>query len=141
MQWQSDLIGYNAASSYGSPSYYAQAMFASHIGTEILTSDLEGAGDRFFYSVTRDAAKGIIYLKLVNAASTPQALKVSLDGAKSIKPAAKSILLHGATTAATNSITDPKRVVPVESTVQGVGKEFTRTLPGYSVEVLELSAQ
>ena len=28
MQWQSDLIGYNAASSYGSPSYYAQVMFA-----------------------------------------------------------------------------------------------------------------
>jgi alpha-N-arabinofuranosidase len=56
MQWQSDLIGYNAASSYGSPSYYAQAMFASHIGTEILSSDLQGAGDRLFYSVTRDGA-------------------------------------------------------------------------------------
>jgi alpha-N-arabinofuranosidase len=141
MQWQSDLIGYNAASSYGSPSYYAQAMFASHIGTEILTSDLQGAGDRFFYSVTRDAAKGIIYLKLVNASSSPQSLKISLDGAKSVKPTAKSILLHGATTAETNSIADPKRVVPVESTINGVAREFTRTVPGYSVEVLELSVQ
>jgi alpha-N-arabinofuranosidase len=141
MQWQSDLIGYDASSSYGSPSYYAQAMFASHVGTEILGSDLQGAGDRFFYSVTRDAAKGIIYLKLVNASSAPQSLKISLDGAKSVKPAAKSILLHAATTAETNSITDPKRVVPVESTVQGVGKDFARTLPGYSVEVLELSVQ
>jgi alpha-N-arabinofuranosidase len=141
MQWQSDLIGYDVASSYGSPSYYAQAMFASHVGTDILASDLRGAGDRFFYSVTRDAAKGVIYLKLVNASSAPQALKISLDGAKSVKPTAKSILLHGATTAETNSITDPKRVVPVESTVNGIGKDFARTLPGYSVEVLELSAQ
>jgi len=141
MQWQSDLIGYNAASSYGSPSYYAQAMFASHIGTEILSSDLQGAGDRLFYSVTRDAAKGVIYLKLVNASSAAQPMKIALAGAKSIKPTGKSILLHGATTAETNSISDPKRVVPVESTVTGVAKEFTRTLPGYSVEVLEISAQ
>jgi alpha-L-arabinofuranosidase len=141
MQWQSDLIGYNAASSYGSPSYYAQAMFASHIGTEILASDLQGAGDRLFYSVTRDAVKGVIYLKLVNASSTAQLMKIVLDGAKSIKPTAKSIRLHGATTAATNSITDPKRVVPVESTATGIAKEFTRTLPGYSVEVLEISAR
>jgi alpha-N-arabinofuranosidase len=141
MQWQSDLIGYNAASSYGSPSYYAQAMFASHVGAEILASDLQGAGDRLFYSVTRDAAKGVIYLKLVNASSAAQPMKIALTGVKSIKPTAKSILLHGATTAATNSISDPKRVVPVESTVTGMAKEFTRTLPGYSVEVLEISAQ
>ncbi|MGD0797233.1 MAG: alpha-L-arabinofuranosidase C-terminal domain-containing protein [Acidobacteriaceae bacterium] len=141
MQWQSDLIGYNAASSYGSPSYYAQAMFASHVGTEILASELKGAGDRLFYSVTRDAAKGTIYLKLVNASSAAQPMKIALEGAKAIQPTAKSILLHGATTAATNSISDPKRVVPVESTVTGVAKEFTRTLPGYSVEVLELAVQ
>ena len=28
MQWESDLIGYDALTSYGSPSYYAQVMFA-----------------------------------------------------------------------------------------------------------------
>ena len=27
MQWPSDLIGYDALTSYGSPSYYAQKMF------------------------------------------------------------------------------------------------------------------
>jgi hypothetical protein len=31
-------------------------------------------------------------------------------------------------------------VVPVESTVKA-GKEFTRAVPGYSVEVLELGVQ
>ena len=141
MQWQSDLIGYDANSSYGSPSYYAQAMFASHVGTEILGSDLQGAGDRLFCSVTRDSAKGVVYLKLVNASSAKQNLKISLDGAKDVKGTAKLISLSAGTTGATNSISDPKRVVPVETTVKGVGKEFTRTVPGYSVEVLELSAQ
>ena len=141
MQWQSDLIGYDANSAYGSPSYYAQAMFASHVGTEILGADLEGAADRMFTSVTRDPAKGIVYLKLVNGSSAKQDVKISLDGAKDVKGSAKLISLSAGTTAATNSITDPKRVVPVESTVKGVGKEFTRTVPGYSVEVLEISAQ
>jgi hypothetical protein len=33
------------------------------------------------------------------------------------------------------------RVVPVESMVKGVSKEFTRTVPGYSIDVLELAVQ
>ena len=140
MQWQSDLVGYDANSSYGSPSYYAQAMFASHIGTEVLGSDLQGAGDRLFYSVTRDAAKGIVYVKLVNASSAAQAVKISLAGARDVKGTAKMISLSATTTAASNSISDPKRVVPVESTVKA-GKDFTRSVPGYSVEVLEIAAQ
>jgi alpha-N-arabinofuranosidase len=141
MQWQSDLIGYDANSSYGSPSYYAQVMFANHVGTETVASDLEGAGDRLFYTVTRDAAKGIVYLKIVNASSKAQELKITLDGAKDVKPTAKLVRLTAATTAATNSITDPKHVVPVESVVKGVSKEFTRTVPGYSIDVLELGVQ
>jgi alpha-N-arabinofuranosidase len=141
MQWQSDLIGYDAFLSYGSPSYYAQAMFANHVGTEILGAQLSGAGDRFFYSVTRDAVKGVVYLKLVNASSVAQPLKISLAGVKEVKGSAKLVRLSAATTEETNSITDPKRVVPVESTVTGVGKEFTRTVPGYTIEVLEIGAQ
>jgi len=140
MQWQSDLIGYDANSAYGSPSYYAQVLFAGHVGTEIVASDLQGVGDRFFYTVTRDAAKGVVYLKLVNASSEPQALKITLDGAKSVKAPAKLITLRAGSTAATNTITDPKRVVPVESSAT-VAKTFTQTVPGYSIQVLELGAQ
>jgi alpha-N-arabinofuranosidase len=141
MQWQSNLIGYDALRSYGSPSYYAQAMFAGHIGTEIVAAELQGAGDRLFYSVTKDAAKGIVYLKLVNASSSAQELKITLDGVKAVKGTAKLVRLSAGSTAATNTITDPKRVVPVESTVTGVAKTFTRRVPGYTIEVLEIGVQ
>ncbi len=97
-------------------------------------------GDRFFYTVTRDAAKGVVYLKLVNASSEPQELKITLDGAKDVKASAKLITLSAATTAATNTITDPKRVVPVESSIK-VAQTITRTVPGYSIQVLELGVQ
>ncbi len=52
MQWSTDLIGYDALNSYGSPAYYAQAMFASCLGDHTMESAVSGAGDRFFYSVT-----------------------------------------------------------------------------------------
>jgi alpha-N-arabinofuranosidase len=140
MQWASDLIGYNALSSYGSPSYYAQAMFANHIGNEVVSSILAGAGDRVFSSVTRDAAKGMVYVKLVNAASTPIEVNLTLNGAKAVKPTAKLVRLTGGSTSATNSIDDPKRVVPVESAVKAA-KEFTDKIPAYSIDVLEIGVQ
>ena len=82
MQWESDLIGYDAMSSYGSPSYYAQTMFGGYLGTEVPTSSLEGASDRFFYSVTNDPAKGKVFLKLVNASSVAQANSNRSDGCR-----------------------------------------------------------
>jgi alpha-L-arabinofuranosidase len=35
-QWQTNLIGYNSLTSYGSPPYYAQKMFANNRGDQIL---------------------------------------------------------------------------------------------------------
>ncbi|MDP9040128.1 MAG: alpha-L-arabinofuranosidase A [Acidobacteriota bacterium] len=143
MQWQANLIGYNAFSSYGSPSYYAQVMFANHIGTEILAGDLQtpAAGpDRLFFSATRNPASGTIFLKLVNASSTPQPIHITLEGVHQVQPTARVVTLTAASTAATNSIPDPRRVVPVESTAKGIAQDFTPTIPGYTIEVLELVA-
>ncbi len=69
MQWETDLIGYNAMKSYGSPAYYAQVLFASYLGDHTLGSKLEGAGPKLFYSITGNAAKKKLYLKLVNAST------------------------------------------------------------------------
>jgi alpha-L-arabinofuranosidase len=38
MQWPTDLIGFNAMSSYGSPAYWAQQMFSTHHGDIVLPS-------------------------------------------------------------------------------------------------------
>jgi alpha-L-arabinofuranosidase len=48
MQWESDLIGYDAMSSYGSPSYYAQVMFSNHVGDQVINAKLDGASLSFF---------------------------------------------------------------------------------------------
>lgn len=141
MQWESDLIGYDAMKSYGAPSYYAQAMFAEYLGTEVPVSSLAGAGERFFYSVTRDLSKNALYLKLVNASSTPQSLTISLAGAGTIAKTATLISLTGKDLAATNTISSPTRIAPVKTSINNVSPEFTHTVPPYSIQVLELSTK
>jgi len=139
MQWESDLIGYNAANAYGSPSYYAQSLFGEYIGTSVPSSSITNGNDRLFYSVTNDPAKGTTYLKLVNASSTPQPLEAAITGAT---PSANAAVytLSGHTTAETNSITDPKRIVPVKSTVK-TGATFTHTIPPYAIQVIVIDTK
>jgi alpha-N-arabinofuranosidase len=145
MQWETDLIGYDAMRSYGSPSYWAQVMFAKYLGDETLgakfeDSALDTANPRFFYSVTRDAAKKRLYLKLVNASSTPQPVEIDFPGAKL---AAKGTLisLSAQSTQATNSIDQPNQIVPVETALNGVSGHLRHTVPGYAIQVIELNEQ
>jgi alpha-N-arabinofuranosidase len=140
MQWETDLIGYDAEKSYGSPAYYAQAMFASHLGDRTLASQVVGAGAKFFYSITANTAKKKLYLKLVNAESTPQAVDIDFAGAK-LAASAKLISLSAKDTQATNSIDQPKAVAPVESAVTIQGAKLSHTMPGYSIQLIELSEQ
>ncbi len=137
MQWAPDLIGYDALHSYGSPSYYAQVMFSNHIGTEVLGSSVEGTWPRFFYSITGNAAKKRLYLKLVNASSKPQPLDVKFDGA-TLTGQGELITLSAKSTQATNSLSEPRNIVPVETTLHGVGNTWRHEMPAYSIQVVQV---
>ncbi|SNT35057.1 alpha-N-arabinofuranosidase [Granulicella rosea] len=141
MQWESNLIGYDAMTSYGAPSFYAQTMFGQYLGTEVPTSTSTGGTSRFFYSVTRDAASGKVFLKLVNASSARQTVDVKLDGAGSVGKTAELVSLVGSNLAETNTLTDPTRILPVKTSEKIAGASFTHTMPGYSIQVLELSTK
>jgi alpha-N-arabinofuranosidase len=140
MQWESDLIGYDTLTSYGSPSYYAQVMFSNHVGDQILDAKLDGAPLRFFYSVTRDSRDGKLYLKMVNATSSPRTVTIRLNGVSQVSKNGKLITMSAKTTGSTNTISDPKKIVPKESTIKNAATEFPHTLPPYSIQVMELEA-
>ncbi len=145
IQWQSDLIGYDVLNSYGSPSYWAQVMFAKYLGDKIVpveatdlpkqTLDRNDEANAVFYTATTDAATGKTYLKLVNAVGNAQKLNIKLAGAKKVKSKAKKIELKSARPEDTNSTDNPRNIVPKEST-QKVGKQFAMTLAPYSITVL-----
>jgi alpha-N-arabinofuranosidase len=141
MQWSSDLIGYDAASAYGSPSYYAQVMFGQHMGTSVPTSSMTGAGDRVFYSVTNDPSKGTVIVKLVNGTSVAAPVALKIDGVGTVEKSAAVWTLAGKSTAETNTLVEPKRLVPVMSTIKDAGASFSHTVPAYSVQVIELKVK
>ena len=64
-QWRPDLIGYDALRVYGSPSYHAITLFATHVGDEILKATGCRHG-RAFGQCTRDGRSRTLYVKLVN---------------------------------------------------------------------------
>ncbi|MGD0890920.1 MAG: alpha-L-arabinofuranosidase C-terminal domain-containing protein [Terracidiphilus sp.] len=136
MQWATDLIGYDALKSYGSPSYWAQVLFGSYLGTEVVPATLANCGPRTFTSVTRDEKQHKLFVKVVNASSDAETIGVSLDGIGHVAPEAKLITLSGKTPNATNSINDPDAVVPVTSTVTLAGTKFEQRFAPYSINVL-----
>ena len=160
MQWASDLIGYDALTSYGSPSYYAQKMFSLEKGDEVLATTAanlpkyawvqpsRGGGKprtndvkSVFYSATRDSNSGKIFVKLVNRADTAQPVSVEIAGVKSIAAKGTATVLQAPNRKETNSLKDPKHVVPETQKVKGLGSSFTWTLPPCSITVLELKSK
>ncbi len=136
MQWSSDLIGYDALGSYGSPSYWAQVMFASHLGDHTVRSAATGTGDRFFWSATTSAGDKLLYLKLVNASDTALPLTLDLKGVRA--GAAQVQTLQAESNWATNTILDPEHITPHASTMHVQPGAAQHTLPARTIEVLAL---
>jgi alpha-N-arabinofuranosidase len=116
-------------------------MFAEYLGTEVPTSSVSGAGERFFYSVTRDTNNDAVYLKLVNASSAAQQLEINLAGATNVGKTGTLVSLSGNNPAETNTISAPTRIAPVETPLINVGAKFNHTIPAYSIQVIQLRAK
>jgi alpha-N-arabinofuranosidase len=173
MQWPTDLIGFDALGSYGSPAYYAQQMFSVHHGDVVLPVTAQGvpthewqppaAGGRrgapgtptpppqpppppqqvpmLFFDATRDSQTGTIYLKVVNRAGAPQPVRVEITGLGAIETKGQAITLSASSPDDTNSIAEPAKIVPITTNVEGLGANFTRTFPPYSITVLEIKGK
>lgn len=158
-QWESNLIGYDALTSFGSPSYYVQKMFNSYIGDKVVpvsginiptqtrpATKQDSAANNMpkpipamFYVATRDTKTGKLFLKVVNATGKPQQVDIDLNGAGKVSPEGTLVVIKGDKPEDTNTISDPVKIVPVTSKVNGISKKFTRTFDAYSVSVLQIN--
>ena len=87
------------------------------------------------------AADKVVHLKMVNATNVAQPLEIELKGMGPGAHTGKMTSLHGATFQATNSITAPDVIKPVEGTVSFTGAVMKHTVPAYSVEVVDVKVQ
>lgn len=160
-QWDSDLIGYDALNSYGSPSYYVQKVFNHYLGNKIVPATFENVPVQnmpltkkdsangikiktvptLFYSATMDDKTGTIYLKMVNTIGKKQTIKINLDGIAKISPEATVVTVKSDKPTDTNTIDDPKKILPVTSTIKGVRKNFKQSFPAYSVSIMQIQTR
>jgi alpha-N-arabinofuranosidase len=94
-----------------------------------------------FHSATRDSKSGTVYLKIANRAAAPRSVSVEFTGLKAADPKGQAIALSAASSDDTNSIKAPTKIVPVASSVEGLGTAFNRTFPPYSVTVLLMKSR
>jgi alpha-N-arabinofuranosidase len=136
-QWRPNLIGYDALHVYGSPSYHAIKLFATHLGDEILKASATDTD--VLVSVTRDSRSRTVYVKLVNPGRTAAPVQLDITGA-AVRPTATALTLAG-DPQDTNSIETPERVVPVRSQLTDVKRGFSYTVPATGIVVLALQTR
>jgi len=119
-------------------------------GKKIHSVDLGQAhGPRFYALGGKDEKTGQIIIKVVNGSATPTATTFKVSGAAGIGAKARVFTLAGEKPTGKmpvppptdeNTLEEPTKVVPVESSFDGAGPEFRYTVKPYSLTILRLKA-
>ncbi len=92
------------------------------------------------YSVTRNRRTDQIFVKLVNPTPAQASVTIDLKGVAALAPTATAITL-AADPNATNSIDEPRKVVPTTSKVSGIRPSFPYAVPAHGIVVLKLDSR
>ncbi|WP_329116816.1 alpha-L-arabinofuranosidase C-terminal domain-containing protein [Streptomyces sp. NBC_01465] len=137
--WATNLIAYDALTSYNSPSYYAQQILRTHQGTVVAPTTAR-ALPGLNTVTTRDPGTGRLYAAVVNFGSVPRTTPVEITGARRVRATGRATVLSGTSLSDTNTLTDPEKLIPRTHRITNLSTTFTYTFPPYSVTVLELDA-
>ncbi|NHD19033.1 MULTISPECIES: alpha-L-arabinofuranosidase C-terminal domain-containing protein [unclassified Actinopolyspora] len=140
-QWTPDMIWFDNDESWGSTSYEAQKLFANNVGDEVVPSELARSDEKngvkpVYQVVTRDERTGELIVKVVNARDDAARVRLNIEGADKVAPAAELTTLHGDPDAVNTKGSQPIR--PEHSTVQGVSQQFEHTFPAHSISFMRI---
>ncbi len=144
-QWTPDLIWFDNLSSYGTPNYYVQKLFANNAGTKLIPitagkEPVKGQGGIYASSVLDENTNEII-IKVVNSNEASKSISVSLSGVSKVDPNAELITLNSEDLEGVNSLDDPKGIAPTATSIQLKGKKVAVDLPAYSLSVIKVKKQ
>ena len=86
----------------------------------------------------KDQKAGQIIIKAVNPGSAPLNTTFRIEGAARLKPKARVFTLASAKPTDENTLDEPNKVVPVESTFEGAAPEFRYSLKPYSLTIFRI---
>lgn len=137
-QWRPDLIWFDNLATIGTPNYYVQKFFSNYKGSRVVPILCNGktltGQDGVYASSTIDSKAGKLYIKLVN--STDQAKMVTLAlGPLPYTKAAVKETLKSAGKDDFNSISNPKLIGPVSTSIKVAGRKINAEAEPLSVSV------
>jgi len=140
-QWTPDLIWFDNLSSYGTPNYYVQKMFATNRGSDLLKVSADGkkliGQNELYASAVKEVSTSEVIVKVVNTASSAKTIDFNIIGLK-VGKKAEQIVLTSDDLGAVNSIDNPKNIAP--ESIQVTVHKGVQLAP-YSVNVFKLKIE
>ena len=143
-QWRPNLIWFDNLQSYGTANYYAQKLFSLHHGDRQLATTIENAPEitankqGLHASATLHKKSGEVIIKVVNITDAELRANVVLHGVGQVGTPAKVILLRSDSLDDENTLQEPKKIYPQESTATFSTPNFTYDFQSLSLTVLRV---
>ncbi len=146
-QWRPDLIWFDNLNVYGSANYYVQKLFSLYPGTHQLAVKLEGSPNingkarALNVSGVWDQQAGEVILKAVNVTDEPIISVIDLKNAGKVGPKATVIVLASEKVTDENSLAEPEKIYPKETSEAIDKAQFSFSFQPYSLTVLRIPVQ
>ncbi|MBN1561141.1 alpha-L-arabinofuranosidase [candidate division KSB1 bacterium] len=143
-QWRPDLIWFDNLTSYGTANYYVQKLFSCHPGTRLLEIGVEESPKQddetkgLYASATLDEKSGHVILKVVNVTDDVVETTIDLNGVKKMGGNATAILLRADSLTDENSLEEPKKIYPQESSFELTDARFDYEFTPLSLTILRV---
>ncbi|KAE9608844.1 hypothetical protein Lal_00020107 [Lupinus albus] len=143
-RWIPDAIVFDSYQNYGTPSYWVQRYFTDSSGAILLPTTLNTNSPNSLiasaiYLKGYKHNQNYIIIKVVNFGTTPQNLKISVNGLNStVKHGSSKIVLTSSNSMDENSFLEPNKVAPRRSLLEDAANEMNVILPPYSVTSFDL---
>jgi alpha-L-arabinofuranosidase len=138
-----NLIGFDSSRVAPRASYFVQRILGANRPDDILqtqiTPAVETKSAQLFAVAGIERKSGDVLLRVVNRATTPQEVRVNLQGVAAIARSAKITTLSNEDPQLENTVDYPDAILPIESTFETVGAEFTYTFKSYSFTLIRLA--
>jgi hypothetical protein len=137
VNWPTNLIGLDARGSYGSPSYWAERIFAENTGRNVVGSTLTGNGGlKQVVTRTTEGGRTTFYVKVVNSSPLQQTARINFVGVSRFDEGTQTTLTGDP--GARNTLANPTAIVPASRALSNPGLNSRYAFPGFSVNVIKL---
>lgn len=142
-QWSPDMIWFDDAESYGTPTYYIQKLYSTNMGDYTLKSELNQLSPEpwLYQNTSYDTESGDIIIKIANSGASEMSIPVSIDDSFTLTGTADIMQIAENDLNAVNSIEDPYNVSPTETTMNNIENDFNIELPAYSFTVIRVNTK